>query len=75
MPLWTLLLIGAMHAGFLTFVARSIRTGRIARLNCAGVSREEQPLRFWYHMIMTTVGTTIVAGVFYRVAYRDGVFW
>ena len=75
MPLWTLLLITILHAGILTFVAQSIRNGRIERLNCDGVSREEQPVRFWYHMIMTTVATTIVAGVFYRVAYRDGIIW
>ena len=75
MSLWTLILVAACHAAFLTFVAQSIRNGRIVRLNCAGVCRKEQPVRFWYHMIMTAGGTSIIAGVFYHIALRDGVTW
>ena len=75
MPLWALFLTVTLHASFLYFVAQSIRQGRIARLNGAGVCRKAQPVRFWYHIITTALGTTVFAVTFYFVAYRDGVSW
>ena len=74
-PLWILIFTCALHASFLVWVVQSIRLGRMVRINPTGLTRAEHPFRFWFHILMNVVVPTVVSGIFYYIACRDGVSW
>lgn len=66
-----LIFISALYLCFLYAIVYSIRQGVIVRINGAGTSREKNPLRFWFHISNTAIGTTLIFSLLLYCIFKE----